>query len=953
MRSCTDHDSSPSLYGFSRVREPSSSHVRTWESFTIKDPACEQAAVVSTEKGNLESARHRRPVCILRPPGRTEKITDVVNFLKESLCAHDIEVTVCSWPPSAEDVRNKSVVSLLDMEQPFLCDLDVSDFEALRQVALRSARLLWICPDDDPHMAVAIGWLRVLQSENAKRQYQYLNLEEAADRSSLDLALAIAKVVMAQTDEREFVERDGSYKIPRWSYDLEMTRTVTDSTLSLEVDSVRLGNVASSSSLRMVHGGDLKHAHFVPNHPRLPHLAAEKVEVELKFINVTHYDLVDPGTRTLREASGIIKAVGPDVSLLRPGDNVCLSFFGHLSTSVILDGVLCQKIPAGVKMKEAACVPITLATALRALVDIAGVKPQHNVLVQAGGTKIGRAALLLASASDAVVYATARDAEEVEDLIALGIPRKNVLTDNDPDLPVATKILTNGRGWDIIVRTAKTVDGTCILPRCIAEFGAIVDVFPSSSADCIREMTISVMNIGSLLPEDPVLMQKTMSRIANYLPQLSTLANSFDVFPSSSVPAALERQRTEDEHRGAILSFDREDIIKVSPSAKNTMQLHRDATYIMAGGLGGLGRSLAMLLVDNGARNLVFLSRSGPNTTAAKALVDSMAGLGVTVRTLKCDISDEESIVTALAECSAMPPIRGVIQAATVIQDSIFDNYTLEQWQANLRPKVQGSWNLHRQLPEDMDFFVMLSSIVGLVGHQGQAGYAAGNTFQDSLALYRQRRGLPAVTIDLGAMLDVGTIMEGTTAADFSTSDVAWMTEADLHNIMTMCISNEIDGYAIPAQVCTGLPSGGMLQLGQREKPLYFEKPLFAALKHLDTTAASTVSVATPVDGATDFIYQIANVDSLEDAESYTAQMLRAHLAQAVQRAVDDIDLSQPLYSYGIDSLMAVKLRTWIGEKMEADVTLFDILNAKSVQSLASKVAKVSELVPQRVRSTG
>jgi acyl carrier protein len=88
----------------------------------------------------------------------------------------------------------------------------------------------------------------------------------------------------------------------------------------------------------------------------------------------------------------------------------------------------------------------------------------------------------------------------------------------------------------------------------------------------------------------------------------------------------------------------------------------------------------------------------------------------------------------------------------------------------------------------------------------------------------------------------------------------------------------------------------------------------------------------------------------LDDAESYTAAILRAHLAEAIQRAVDDIDLSQPPYSYGIDSLMAVKLRAWIGEKMKADVTLFDILNAKSIQDLASKVAKVSQLVPQEFR---
>jgi NADPH:quinone reductase-like Zn-dependent oxidoreductase/acyl carrier protein len=874
---------------------------------------------------------------------------DVVELLTQTLCAHDIEVTVCAWPPNVEEVKNKSVISLLDMERPFLCSLDASNFDVLRQVSLGSARLLWISQDDDPHMAVGTGWLRVLQSENTNRQYQHLTLEETAEKSTLDLALAIAKVAMVQTDEREFVERDGSFDIPRWSYDPEMTRTIADSTLSLQFDSVRLGDVNRGCPLRMLHGGDSKDAHFVPDTPWLSLLAADKVEVELSFVNITHHDLVNPGTRTLREASGVVKAVGSDVSLLRPGDSVCLSFFGHLSTRVTLDEVLCQKIPAGVKMVEAACVPITLATALRALVDVAGVKPQQNVLVQAGGTKIGRAAVLLASASNAVVYATARNAEEVKSLVALGIPTQNVLMEGDPLLPAATKILTDDRGWDIIVRTAKTVDETCILPKCIADFGAIVDVFPSSNVDCMRETTISVMGIGSLLPEDPVMMQKTMSRIANYLPQLSALASSFDVFPSSAISDALECHKMQDEHRGVILSFDSEDTLRVSPSAKNTMQLDVDATYVMAGGLGGLGRSLARLLVDNGARNLVFLSRGGPNTTAAKSLVNDMAGLGVTVRTIKCDIGDEDSVAAALAECSAMPPIRGIIQAAADIQDSLFDNYTIEQWEANLRPKVQGSWNLHCQLSSGVDFFIMLSSIVGLAGHQGQAGYAAGNTFQDSLALYRRSRGLPAVSIDLGAMLDVGTIFERTTAANFSSS-VAWMKEVDLHNIITMCISNEIDGYDVPAQVCTGLPSGGMLQLGQHETPLYFERPLFAALKSLGTTATNAASVATPVDGVAEFVYQLTNVDSLDDAESYTAAILRAHLAEAIQRAVDDIDLSQPPYSYGIDSLMAVKLRAWIGEKMKADVTLFDILNAKSIQDLASKVAKVSQLVPQEFR---
>lgn len=923
---------------------PSPSHIRTWESFTIKDAACEHAAVVSTTR---QPVRMSHPVCILRPSGCTEKIKDVVDMFKESLCAHDMDVSVRMWPPSVEDVKSKFVISLLDLDGAFLCNLDASDFDVLRQIARQSARLLWTSPGDDPHMAVATGWLRVLQSENVTRQYQHLSLQGATDRSPPDLALAIAKVAMVQSDESEFVEQDGWFSIPRWSYDSQMTRAVADSTLSLDFANAPLEEVNPGTRLRMAHSGDLKNAHFVPDELQTSILAADKVEVELKFASITQQDLDDPGKRTLREASGVITAVGSDVSRLRPGDNVCLSFFGRLSTSVVIEEVHCQKVPPGVEMNQAACLPITFATALRALVDVAGVKRQQKVLVQAGGTKVGRAVVLLASASDAIVYATARSSEEVESLVSLGIAKSNILTEGDPLLPTVTKILTNDRGWDTIIRTARTLHETCLLPKCVAPFGAIVDVFPMGNPDSMRETTISVMGIGPLLPEDPVLMQKAMSSLKEYLPQLSLLAQSFDTFPSGEVVEALECHQKQGAYRGVILSISREDTVRMSPSVKNSVRLRGDATYVLAGGLGGIGRSLARLMVDNGARNLVFLSRSGPDSFAARVLADDLGRLGVTVKTIACDITDEESVAAALGECArVMPPIRGAVQAAAVIRDAIFDNYTFEQWQANLGPKVQGSWNLHCQLPENMDFFIMLSSIVGLVGHQSQAGYAAGNTFQDALALHRRTQGLPAVTIDLGAMLDVGTIMEGATAADFS-SDAAWMTARDLHNIMTMCMSGDIDGHLIPAQVCTGLPSGGMLQHGN---PFYMERPMFAALKRLGTSATSTADAQTSGDVWMEFIDQLTAVRSVDDAQCHIAEILRSHLAEAVGRAVDDIDVSQPLHRYGVDSLMAVKLRGWIGEKLKADVDIFDILQAERITELALQIAETSELVPEEIR---
>jgi NADPH:quinone reductase-like Zn-dependent oxidoreductase/NADP-dependent 3-hydroxy acid dehydrogenase YdfG/aryl carrier-like protein len=873
-----------------------------------------------------EPIKTTNPVCILRSQGCGEKTMDVVETLAKSLRAHNIEVTICVWPPTIEDVQNRFVISLLDMDHTFLCDLDAKDFDLIRHVALQSARLLWVCPNADPHMAVSIGWLRVLQNENDDRQYQHLTLDGISSRSALCPAVAITKVAIAQTEEKEFLEQHGMLNIPRWTYDPEMTRTIADSRVSLEFDTVKLGEVVPDVPLRMLHGGHHENAHFVRDIHHKPHLAADEVEVELKFVIVADHDTEDPETSTIREASGVIKAIGSGVLDLRPGDHVCLTFSGGLSTTVVATEELCRRIPPDIEMNQAACIPMTFATALHALVNTAGLRPHQTVLVQSGGTMIGRAVVLLAIASDAVVYATARDVEEKEILEDLGMRSENILMECDPSLRAATNIWTGKQGLDVIIRTVKTTGTACELPKCIAPSGALIDLYM----------------------EGPVSTNNTDLKMEEYAPQLKKYVSSFDVFPSGAVVDALERHKTNGAYRGVMISFNHEDSVRVAPSVRNTMELNGEATYLLAGGLGGLGRSLARLLVDCGARNLAFLSRAGPNSPAAKALAKDMASVGVTARTFECDIGDEKSLAAALAECDrAMPSIRGVIQAAAEIQDAVFNRYTSEQWHANLRPKVQGSWNLHRQLPEDMDFFVMLSSFAGLVGHRSQAGYAAGNTFQDSLASYRQKQGKPATTIDLGAMLDVGMIWDGITAANLSASDAVWMTEAELHEITTMCISGEIDGYAIPCQVCTGLPSGGMLQLGQLEVPLHLERPIFAALRHSGTTALIRTDALVSVDTVTDYIHQLRMVSSLDDAQSCTTEILRARLAKYLRRAADTIDPTQPLHEYGVDSLLAVELRTWILKTMEADVSLFDLLSDKSIQEVAKTIAESSKLVPQ------
>jgi zearalenone synthase (highly reducing iterative type I polyketide synthase) len=166
------------------------------------------------------------------------------------------------------------------------------------------------------------------------------------------------------------------------------------------------------------------------------------------------------------------------------------------------------------------------------------------------------------------------------------------------------------------------------------------------------------------------------------------------------------------------------------------------------------------MLVDNGARQLCFLSRSGAASAEAKKLVMDLETRNVQVMTLRCDVTDSRSLTIALQKCKTeLGTIHGVVQGAIVLGDVLFANMTYQKWVESMRPKVQGTWNIHLALP-DVAFFMILSSFAGIFGNRSQDNYAAGCSFQD--AIYHIRRGLgqKGVSLDVGLMRDIGVLVE-------------------------------------------------------------------------------------------------------------------------------------------------------------------------------------------------
>ena len=284
-------------------------------------------------------------------------------------------------------------------------------------------------------------------------------------------------------------------------------------------------------------------------------------------------------------------------------------------------------------------------------------------------------------------------------------------------------------------------------------------------------------------------------------------------------------------------------------------------------------------------------------------------------------------------------------------QDAIYQNMTHDQYVGAVQPKVQGSWNLHAALPSDLDFFVLLSSTAGIAGSRGQGNYAAGNTFQDALANYRRSQGLKASSIDLGMILDIGYVAE-TANKEVAENTKKWsfagIREQELHAMIQSSITGEsVRGEKVPAQLITGLGTGGMSNLAGFKIPWWFSDAKFAHIKHVDThqvtleTEEDTQQLQTLLSQAT----------SMEVAADIVATALIRKLAKSLMVDVEDIEPSKPISRYGVDSLLAVEIRSWLFTDMQADVSVFQLLSNVPISELTRTIAGKAKCVPAAVQA--
>jgi len=271
----------------------------------------------------------------------------------------------------------------------------------------------------------------------------------------------------------------------------------------------------------------------------------------------------------------------------------------------------------------------------------------------------------------------------------------------------------------------------------------------------------------------------------------------------------------------------------------------------------------------------------------------------------------------------------------------MFDKMDYEDWRVGTDCKTIGSWNLHQLLPRGLDFCVLLSSASGIVGLRGQANYASGNTYMDALARYRVAAGERAVSLDLGALLEDGLLAEN---PEFLNRVLGYGT---LNGISRAYFYSVLDYYCNPdlpllgpvkCQPILGLGSGagtGLDGIG------ITQQALFCHLKD-DTEGGGNAKRGIDQQEAWKDLFSIAN--SRVEATNVVSQALITKLQKTLSALQGDVDMYKPLSAYGVDSLLAVELRTWIANEFQADIPMFEISGGASLSTLSSLIASKSKV---------
>lgn len=862
-------------------------------------------------------------------------------------------------------VHDSIWVFLLELGEPVWYNIARETFVRLQKLFTAAHKVIWVQKGAEslPQFRLVDGVSRVLNSELDTAALTLLRLEgdgSTIKASQMGHILQLCQQQLALDDiDTEYVERNGMLHIPRLISRPQLNAQI-ETRLCPRRHVTRPWHAGNQVPLRLGVGspGLLNTLHWAEdteNTADAP-LGDTDVEIRVHCVGLNFRDLLMVLGRVNHsgigsDVSGIVTRLGQKCSGLRIGDKVAACRMNSFRSLVRCPRTHVVKVPDSLSLADGASLSTTFVTAWQCLNDRAHLCAGETVLIHSAAGGTGQAAMQVARYLGANIIATVGTEDKKELLIErYGIAPDHILSSRDTSFALGVKRLTGDRGVDVVFNSLSG-EGLVASWECVAPFGRFIeigkkDIIASNSlpmAQFARNVSFSAYDLSEMLLERAELASAALQQILSLIEQKKmSPAHPLQVFGAGEVEKAFRALQTGKTMGKIVVEFRPDEQVEALVETKSSLSLDPNAAYVIAGGLGDLGRAISHWLVGRGARTLILLSRSArPKTPEAQEFVSKLRDQGVNLVIKPCDISDANAVATALSASPDMPIIKGCIQATMVLHDAAFEAMSYEAWQESLASKVAGTWNLHEALPRGMDFFIMLSSVASTCGTRGQANYAAGNAFQNAVAHYRVSVGERATALALGPFFDVG-VMSDNNSLQSRFNGASGVTEAELLALLDYyCDSaRPLDPSDCEPVVMRFAPGIENSKLGY-----VMHKPMFRGIKVAVATddASPGATGAAGSDGRVDFARFFSAKPTAAEATSAVSDALAAKLAQTLSMSREEIDMVAPIHSFGVDSLIAVEIRNWMSKELRADVAIFDILEATSVTALgASALGKSS-----------
>ncbi|KAI1306393.1 polyketide synthase [Xylaria venustula] len=860
--------------------------------------------------------------------------------------------------------QKSTCIVLADLEEPVLRHLTPDILASLKHIIARSNRVLWLSRDGsaNPEFELLAGFTRVVRAEHPGLQFITVSFDSTEDLSTLvDTSVNIWRTSYTST-ENSFRVVNGTVQIARVVAANSISKHVQAQTHHLGAVEEEIGDGGRAISLQIGSLSQLDTLQFEDDPVFAMPLSGDDVEFKVMATGASFRDLasllgqIDGDVVLGVEAAGIVTRAGPDAPF-KVGDKVMgLSTAGTIKSYARSCGRFLTTVPMSMNWAEAASIPFAYSAAYAVLTEQGTIRDGDTVLIHSASGGLGQAAIQFSQRSGAEVFVTAGTLEKQNFLhTTYGIPHSHIFSTRDLSFKEGIKLLTQSRGVDLVLNCLSG-DSVVASWDCVAPFGRFVELGLKGTSGNIslgvrslgRNIRFEQFDFVYLMNNDPVRAQRIFQRamkevLTDDVPRrIPTLEYTF-----SQIREAFHDIQSRASIGRVVFEPHQEDVVSIVPSRTPTTRFDPNVSFVIVGGLGGLGQAITRWAIARGARNLILLSRSGSSKAAAKVFLEEIIPLCHNVAAPACDVADRQALEKCIAECSTyMPMIKGCIQASMVLKDNLFLDMSLDEWNEALRPKVDASWNLHHVLGNDLDFFVLLSSTMGIVGNKEQSNYAAGNTFKDSLARYRVSRGLPGVSLNLPAIEDVGFVADKPELLESMRAAGNGSMPADevLAVLDYHCGLSPKHLLVGQAQVILrpGLPHE-LVPLGIAQ-PAWMRDPLFSQLGQLEVNISSNQGAAAKKQAAS--ATRIAATASITEAEDIVLDALLDKLSRVLSVDRSNLDVNKPLHAYGVDSLVAVDVRSWLLKDLGSEVSVFDMNSQASIKHLAKTATAKNRFLP-------